>query len=125
MNRMRTLISTTAPPPINLLWTKFIMEQLPQMHAQRNYLAHISRQVKQALLEKGLPCTSDSHILPIPIGDSGEAVIKAEALRRKGFYLLPIRPPTVPEGTARLRISLTAQITTDEIDKLLDTIASL
>ena len=40
-----------------------------------------------------------------------ETILKAEDMQRKGFYVLPVRPPTVPEGTSRLRISLTAAVT--------------
>ena len=52
------------------------------------------------------------------IGSSEKAVLKAEELQRKGFYALPVRPPSVPEGTSRIRFSLTADVTPQEIEQL-------
>jgi 8-amino-7-oxononanoate synthase len=53
------------------------------------------------------------------IGPSGDTMQKAEELQRKGFYVLPVRPPTVPEGTSRLRFSLTAAVTEDDVRRLI------
>ena len=53
------------------------------------------------------------------IGASEDTILKAEELQRKGFYALPVRPPTVPDGTSRIRFSLTADITEQEIDQLI------
>jgi 8-amino-7-oxononanoate synthase len=49
------------------------------------------------------------------VGESREAIVVAKELQRKGFYLLPVRPPTVPDGTSRIRISLTAGVSCDEV----------
>ncbi|MCQ6453595.1 hypothetical protein NPN23_24200, partial [Vibrio parahaemolyticus] len=62
---------------------------------------------------------SVSHIVPMIIGASEDTILKAEELQRKGFYALPVRPPTVPDGTSRIRFSLTADITEREIDQLI------
>ena len=56
-----------------------------------------------------------SHIIPIIIGSNKETVETCEILYQNGFFTLPIRPPTVPEGTSRLRLSLTTDITEQEI----------
>lgn len=53
-------------------------------------------------------------------GSSADAVLRAEEMQRKGFYVLPIRPPTVPEGTSRLRFSLTAALDSSDIERLTD-----
>ena len=63
-------------------------------------------------------CPSASHIVPMIIGQSADTVLKAEALQRHGFYALPVRPTTVPEGTSRIRFSLTADIRQEEIEEL-------
>ena len=120
VNKMRTLIFTTALPPVNLMWTFFILERLDSFNLQREKLRRISSLLKNALTEKGYDCPSTSHILPMTLGDSGDAVLKAEFLQRKGFYVLPVRPPTVPEGTSRIRFSLTADITEEEIRELIE-----
>lgn len=124
INKMRTLIFTTALPPIQMEWTAFILERIPSLNERRSWLHQISESMQQALKEQGYCSPSASHILPIIIGESYDAVLKAEEMRRKGFYVLPVRPPTVPEGTSRLRISLTASISQKEIEKLKDTISS-
>jgi 8-amino-7-oxononanoate synthase len=55
-------------------------------------------------------------------GESSSAVRMAEELQRKGFYALPVRPPTVPEGTSRIRFSLTADVTEEEVKRVIATI---
>lgn len=81
-----------------------------------------SLSAEEGLLAAGYECPSTSHIIPLTIGESGATVWKAEELQRKGFYALPVRPPTVPEGTSRIRFSLTVALTEDEISKLITTI---
>ena len=122
VNKMRTLIFTTALPPVNLMWTYFIIERLAQFRDRRQHLQRLSFQLKEGLLAAGYECPSTSHIIPLTIGESGATVWKSEELQRKGFYALPVRPPTVPEGTSRIRFSLTAALTEDEISKLITTI---
>lgn len=120
VNRMRTLIFTTALPPINIAWTLFIIRKLAGMQKRREHLAHISRILRKTLLAKGYACPSMSHIVPMVIGPSADAVLRAEELQRHGFYALPVRPPTVPEGTSRIRFSLTAEIREEEIKALIN-----
>ena len=55
-------------------------------------------------------------------GESSSAVRMAEELQRKGFYALPVRPPTIPEGTSRIRFSLTADVTEKEVKRVIATI---
>jgi len=117
INKMRTLIFTTALPPVNLMWSLYILEQLDGMEEKRNHLREISLFLKGELIEKGYNCPSTSHIIPVMIGDSRASILKAEEMQRKGFYMLPVRPPTVPEGTSRIRISLTASIQKEEIEQ--------
>ena len=119
INRMRTFIFTTALPPIQLEWSFFVLNQMINMKEERMWLRKSSQKVKEALEEKGFTSTSSSHILPVVIGDSKETILKAGEMQRKGFYMLPVRPPTVPEGTSRLRISLTAGITSAVLNQLI------
>ncbi len=119
VNRMRTLIFTTALPPVNIAWTLFIVRRLPSMQERREHLDTLSQMLKEALQARGYACPSVSHIVPMIIGPSADTVLRAEALQRHGFYALPVRPPTVPEGTSRIRFSLTAEIKKEEIEELI------
>lgn len=118
VNRMRTLIFTTALPPVNIAWTLFIVRRLPEMQERREHLATISRMLRDALQAKEYVCPSVSHIVPLVVGPSADTVIRAEELQRHGFYALPVRPPTVPEGTSRIRFSLTAELKENEIKEI-------
>lgn len=108
INKMRTFIFTTALPPVVIQWTSFILARLPDFQQRRDNLQSISRELKEIVVRQGFACPSTSHIVPMIVGGSDIAIQKAEELQRKGFYALPVRPPTVPEGTSRIRFSLTA-----------------
>ena len=118
INTMRPLIFSTALPPAQIAWTTFLFRRLPQMNVRRQHLAAISRKLAAALQGHGGEI-SRSHIVPFIIGANEDCVLTAEDLRRHGFYSLPVRPPTVPKGTSRIRFSLTADVTTEEMDALL------
>ena len=65
---------------------------------------------------------SQSHIIPVVIGGNKETVDLCDVLFHNGYFTLPIRPPTVPVGTSRIRLSLTADIEEDELKNLKDII---
>lgn len=119
INRMRTFIFTTALPPVNIAWTLFIVRKLADMQERREHLAHIGRLLRDALTARSYTCPSTSHIVPLMVGPSADTVLRADQLQRHGFYALPVRPPTVPEGTSRIRFSLTADVREDEILRLI------
>lgn len=119
VNQMRTLIFTTALPPINIAWTLFIVRRLAEFKERRIHLKNISNILRNALKEKGYDCPSASCIVPMIVGASSDTILRAKELQRHGFYALPVRPPTVPEGTSRIRFSLTAEITEEEIKELI------
>ena len=119
INRMRTFIFTTALPPVNIAWTLFIVRKLADMQERREHLAHIGRLLRDALTARSYTCPSTSHIVPLMVGPSADTVLRADQLQRHGFYALPVRPPTVPEGTSRIRFSLTADVRADEILRLI------
>jgi len=119
VNRMRTLIFTTALPPLNSLWTLNVLERLPEMGDRRKRLEENSAKIRSALAACGKKTPSGSHIIPVIAGDSNDAVTEAVRMQSEGFYLLPVRPPTVPVGTSRLRISMTAAVSPEETDSLI------
>ncbi len=118
INSMRPLIFSTAQPPICMAWTDFIFKKVLNLKAERQHLQMISQTLQQAVIVKGFDCPSTSHIVPVIIGESGKTVAKAKALQDAGFYIMPVRPPTVPQHSSRLRISLTAQITQTDLNQL-------
>lgn len=122
INKMRPFIFTTALPPIALQWTSFVLRHLNEYQTKREHLSAISNRLRNALQEKGYSSDSVSQIVPIVAGESVTALQIARDLQRKGFYALPVRPPTVPEGTSRIRFSLTADVTDEEIEKLISTV---
>ncbi|RKG38142.1 8-amino-7-oxononanoate synthase [Acinetobacter rongchengensis] len=118
INRMRPLIFSTAQPPICMAWTDFIFQKVQALNSQRQHLQQMSQSLQQAVQKKGFDCPSTSHIVPVIIGESSKTVEKAKALQKAGFYIMPVRPPTVPQHRSRLRISLTTQILHADIDQL-------
>lgn len=117
VNTMRPLIFSTALPPAQIAWTCFLFERLPDWTAERRQLAVASRLARACLQGKGGEI-SNSHIVPYLLGTNEACIQKAEELQREGFYCLPVRPPTVPKGTSRIRFSLTADVTAEEIGRL-------
>ncbi len=113
VNHSRSMIFTTGLPPVCVAWTRFVVERLPGLTAERRRL----RAVSEALARKaGTQCIS--HIVPLLTGTNASAVEAAARLRAQGFYVLPIRYPTVPQGKARLRFSLTAAIAEADIERM-------
>ena len=91
---------------------------IQKMSKERQQLAELARQVRSGLHEAGLKTGGESHIVPVMIGDERQAVAVAEQLRQKGFWVQAVRTPTVPRGTARLRLSLSASIKAEQLATL-------
>ncbi|WP_299231385.1 8-amino-7-oxononanoate synthase [uncultured Bacteroides sp.] len=118
INKMRPFIFTTALPPVNIAWTRYIFSRLEEWNDRRKHLSLISRMVKDKIMSMGIDCISDSHIIPFMLGSNEKAIAASELMQKEGYYVLPIRQPTVPAGSERLRFSLTAAVTEDEINRL-------
>lgn len=122
INKMRSFIFSTALPPINIAWTNFVINNLNgsiNYKQRKTNLDNISRKLREAIINKGIPCTSTSHIIPYIIGDSSKAMQKSNLLQENGFYALAVRPPTVAKGTSRIRFSLNSNIKEEEILSLI------
>jgi len=77
------------------------------------------KQLRELLREAGFNTgTSSSQIIPVMLGDNEVALYFAAELRRNGFAVRAIRPPTVSPGTSRLRLSLTTKITREQVNEL-------
>ncbi len=110
VNKMRTLIFSTALPPISLQWTRFVVGKLassPEIAARRVRLTELINILG-----------GRSQIIPVVIGDNHRTLEAAARLRSEEYWVSAIRPPTVAEGAARLRISLTAAHTVEQITRL-------
>ncbi len=84
-----------------------------------------ARKFRAALSEKGWSVSGESQIIPVMIGESTTALRYAAVLLNKGFRALPIRPPTVPEGTARFRFSLCCEHREEEVSALVEAMREL
>ncbi len=123
INTMRPLIFSTAQPPICMQWTRFIFTKVLTLQKQREKLCSLSHKMHIGLKQKRLISPSTSHIVPIILGESNQAIDQAYHLQHNGYYVLPVRPPTVPKNTARLRICLNSQLSESEIDGILQFIS--
>ena len=119
VNRCRSLIFSTALPPLNAAWSTLMMKQIVGMDTERAHLANLARHLADGLMAITGKEYTPSHIQPVIVGDARMAVELSSKLSDEGIKVLPIRTPTVPPGTERLRISLSAAMTHDDVDRLL------
>ena len=108
VNRCRHLLFTTALPPQIASWWLQTLPRVQADEAARTRLHANARQFRAALAEAGLMPGGTQYIVPVVIGADAAALRAAESLQAQGYDLRAIRPPTVPPGTARLRISIHA-----------------
>ena len=118
INKMRPLIFSTAQPPICMAWSNFILQKVVKMNDQREYLKALSHSLNTQILAKNYDCPSNSQIVPVIFGDSIQTVALAHEMQEAGFYIMPVRPPTVPQGASRLRICLNTRIDQHDLDRL-------
>ncbi|MCA1408601.1 8-amino-7-oxononanoate synthase [Ensifer sp. IC3342] len=123
INRARNFIYSTAPSPLMAAAVREalrIVADEPERRARLEELRTFAAGHLQLLIGVG---PSASQILPVMIGDNARSLRIAERMRANGFDVRAIRPPTVPEGTARLRISITLNVDEDEIAEMVQALA--
>lgn len=126
VNRSRSLIFSTALPPVNCAWTRYVIDHMVDMDAERKHLKQLATTLHQGMTDLGLNTSNQpSHILPIIVGDSARTISLSAQLNEMGFKVLPIRTPTVPPGTERLRVSLSAALSTQSITDFSKALSSL
>ena len=126
LQRARSYIFTTAAPPAVACALSASLNIIRQGDALRSALMARIAQLRQGL--GGLPWTllaSPTAIQPLIVGENDAALALSKALWERGLWTPAIRPPTVPKGTARLRISLSAAHTSDDIDQLINALKEL
>ncbi|MGH9740202.1 MAG: aminotransferase class I/II-fold pyridoxal phosphate-dependent enzyme [Candidatus Acidiferrales bacterium] len=115
INRARTFIFSTAMPPYFAGQVRAAVELARAANRERAHLREIARELRARLTAAGINCgTSSTHIVPVILGSNEAALHGASQLQRAGFRAKAVRPPTVPAGTARIRISLTSCITLEQ-----------
>jgi len=124
VQRARPFIFSTAPPPA-IAGALTASLNLIQSEPERRHRLHQNvRVLSTALDETGIDIPAEpTHIVPLLIGENRAAVAIAAALQQEGFDVRAIRPPSVPEGTARLRISVNASLDTDTLHRFVATLA--
>jgi 8-amino-7-oxononanoate synthase len=119
INRARTFIFSTAMPPYLAGQIRAALDLARGGDDKRAHLRAISNALRSELVPAGIDCgMSTTHIIPIYLGGNDAALQVADHLQRAGFAVRAIRPPTVPVGTSRLRLSLTASLTIEEVRRL-------
>jgi 8-amino-7-oxononanoate synthase len=119
-SRARTFIFTTALPPAACGAALAALDVLAEEPARRARLAALSARMKDGLTALGFDVARVvAPIFPVVLGDEARALAASRALRERGFFVRAIRPPTVPEGTSRLRVALTAGHDEAQVDGFL------
>ncbi len=121
VNRARGFIFSTAPSPLMAAAARAGLQALADEPGRRMAL-HDRIAAAARLLEPCGATVGDTQIVPLILGDDSRTMAVAAAVQAAGFDVRGIRPPTVPPGTARLRISLTLNIDIDDIAALADTL---
>jgi len=129
INFSRSYIYTTAIPAAVAEATRTSLKLIRQGNKKRQRLQQNIKQFRQGCVERVLPLSDEpgygqySAIQPLIIGEAGQAVSLSNALKKAGFLINAIRPPTVPQNTSRLRITFSANHTEEQIEQLLDALS--
>ena len=126
IQQARTYVFTTALPPAVAAATRVSLALAVKEGWRRDRLARLVRHFRAGATTLGLQLMeSSTPVQPVLIGDNEVAVKTSEKLREAGFLVTAIRPPTVPVGTARLRITLTATHDENQLNRLLDVLGGI
>lgn len=119
INHARSFIFSTANPPYIAHQIRAALALVRAADDRRAHLREISLALRSALSAAGLHCGSgDTPIVPVIFGSNESALAVASELQSAGFAVKAIRPPTIPAGSARIRISLTSNISLDDVHRL-------
>lgn len=125
INHARTFIYTTALPPYFAEQIAAAIRLAHDMEQEREELRRRSARLVRSLRMEGFDTAgSESQIVPVVLGDNEDTVNAAAYLQRSGFAVRAIRPPTVPAGRARLRFSITIQVSEEQLKRLAGSLAA-
>ncbi len=125
INRCTGFVYSTALPPPVLGAIDAALDLLPALDAERAHVANLAERFRREAGALGFDTgASTTQIVPLIVGDTKAALSLSETLRKAGIYATAIRPPTVPKGTARVRLALNAAHRGSDIDSLLAALAN-
>jgi 8-amino-7-oxononanoate synthase len=124
INRCSGLIYSTALPPPVLGAVDAALDLIPGMNTERTHVATLAQRFRDGASALGLSTgASTTQIVPVILGSPEAALAMSARLGSAGFWAVAISPPTVPAGTARLRLAFTAAHEEADVDRLLDALA--
>ncbi len=125
INTCRSFIYSTALPPAVIACSLASLELVKDEPNRREILLSMAGLLRAKLKEKGFCVLGSSQIIPVILGDNLRAIEFAARLQEKGYWVLAVRPPTVPVGEARLRLSLNYYYNAGTLNKLIDAISEI
>jgi 8-amino-7-oxononanoate synthase len=124
VQRARPFIFSTAPPPAVAAALDAALDLVADEPWRREVVLERAEYLRRRLAEAGMASPGASQIVPVVLGDNRRAAAVADQLQGEGFDVRAVRPPTVPEGTARLRLSVNVDLTPDAIDGFVEALAA-
>jgi 8-amino-7-oxononanoate synthase len=129
VQKSRTYIYTTALPPAVAAATRAALRISERESWRREKVLALARRFRHGAIARGMKAGADadggvaSSIVPVILGASDRALAASKQLEKQGFLVAAIRPPTVPAGTARLRVTFSARHEEAQVDALVDALA--
>ena len=124
INHARSFIFSTGLPPYLAFQIRAALRLAASMDAERRHLSALAERLRRQLRSLGFDHgLSDSHIVPFMMPGAKAVLGMASNLREHGFAVRAIRPPTVPPGAERLRLSLTARLAADDMDRFTEAVS--
>ncbi|MBU4252120.1 MAG: 8-amino-7-oxononanoate synthase [Candidatus Omnitrophica bacterium] len=125
VNTCRSFIYSTALPPAVIAGNLASLKLIQDEPYRRKKLLSMAKMLRDKLQEKGFCVKGASQIIPLILGDNLRAVEFAKKVQEQGYWALPVRPPTVPAGQARLRLSLSYDHNQETLNKLIDVLSTI
>lgn len=125
VNTCRSFIYSTALPPAVIACNLSALDLIKKEPFRRETLLRSAEYLRSALKKKGFNIRGESQIVPLIIGQNFKSIEFARRLQEKGFWVLSLRPPTVPQKEARLRFSLTYDHNKEILEKLIDALCQI
>ncbi|MGB6128130.1 MAG: aminotransferase class I/II-fold pyridoxal phosphate-dependent enzyme [Psychrilyobacter sp.] len=125
INKGRKFIYTTAPSPIQTSWNRYVFKNMLPLECKREKLNLLKKTFYKKLKEKNIETISTEQIISIVIGDNQKCIDISQILRKEGYLVYPIKEPTVPKGTARIRLTLTADMEIEKLEKFVEVLKKI